>query len=707
MNAMNNELPERNGHVKSANSPQWDPDREPVEELAAEFAERCRTGQRISVEQFAQQHPELADQLRELLPAVEAMERLNTRRMGSGISSVGWLPVTEQLGDFRVVAEIARGGMGIVYEAEQVTLGRRVAVKVLPQQALRSDRDVQRFQREAQTAAKLHHTNIVPVFGVGEQDGTHYIVMQLIRGVGLDEILVELKRIVAESGDAEGEKRQTTSRSSRIKQSAVALLKDELRRDSSSSSVNSEDATSTDVSEGDERQRFERSANEAVSTVGNSSNARQIRARIGSEYYRNVARIGLQAANALSHAHRHGTLHRDVKPANLLLDDEGVVWMADFGLAKAVEHNNVTWTGDIVGTLAYMAPERFQGTTDPLSDIYSLGITLYELVTFERPYDGKDRVSVMHRVANEELPQPRKRNPHVPRDLETIVLKAAARNPSDRYRTAADLAADLECYLEDRPIQARRVSHAEQFARWCRRNRAVASLAATVMLLLATVLGVTMAGYVHATGQRHRAETTSNLAESALDEIYGQLAPAQLNIPSSSTSLGEAEDAALVGSPQMPLSPEVALLLENLARFYDELSKQADDTERLAVKSISANRRVGDIRRRLGEIDLARSSYERAIQRIERLDGKIRETAAVRLEHARIQNGLGIVLQQYRLHDEVVSASSGDQPPRHSVIFGKRTVRIGSLAVPLTSCGAGALVVGSVEQPIRRSGTTR
>jgi eukaryotic-like serine/threonine-protein kinase len=201
------------------------------------------------------------------------------------------------------------------------------------------------------------------------------------------------------------------------------------------------------------------------------------------DYWHGVGRVGLQAAQALEYAHGQGTLHRDIKPSNLLLDLQGTVWITDFGLAKAAEETDLTRTGDIVGTIRYMAPERFRGVSDLRSDVYSLGMTLYELLTLGPAFVGADREHLIHQITHNDPRRPRRLNPEVPRDLETIVLKAIDRDPSHRYQTAGRLADDLQRFLDDRPIQARRSPVSEQAWRWCRRNPAVASLAATVALL--------------------------------------------------------------------------------------------------------------------------------------------------------------------------------------------------------------------------------
>ena len=209
-----------------------------------------------------------------------------------------------------------------------------------------------------------------------------------------------------------------------------------------------------------------------------------------------MARIGVQVADALEYAHRQGTLHRDIKPANLLLDNRGTVWIADFGLAKLADLDDLTHSGDMVGTLRYMAPEQFEGKADARSDVYSLGLTLYELLTLRPAFDEKDRRRLIRQVTQEEPPRPRKLNPAIPRDLETIVVKAMACHPEHRYQTAGRLAADLRCFLEDRPIRARRATPLGRLWRWCRRNRAVAALAGTALALLVAVAVVASVGYL-------------------------------------------------------------------------------------------------------------------------------------------------------------------------------------------------------------------
>lgn len=172
----------------------------------------------------------------------------------------------------------------------------------------------------------------------------------------------------------------------------------------------------------------------------------------GSQYWRSVARMGTQVAEALDYAGSQGILHRDIKPSNLLLDTRGNVWVTDFGLAKAGAGENLTHTGDVIGTLRDMAPERFVGRSDLRCDIYSLGLKLYELLTLQPAFGEKDRTKLIHQATMEEPSPPRRIDPRIPRDLETIVLKAIARDPAHRYQPGTELATDLQRFVEDRPI---------------------------------------------------------------------------------------------------------------------------------------------------------------------------------------------------------------------------------------------------------------
>jgi serine/threonine protein kinase len=350
------------------------------------------------------------------------------------MAGIAGRPMPERLGDFRLVREIGRGGMGVVYEAEQVSLGRRVALKVLPRHALLDPDAVERFRRESRAAARLHHTNIVQVFGTGEQDGLHYFVMQLIPGVGLDALIRELGR----SGPG-------AARDAALDATVRGLLSGRF-------------AAPPEAPAGGE------------APSGSSSGT-------GRRYWASVARIGAQVADALAFAHAHGIVHRDVKPSNLLLDPQGTVWVTDFGLAKETAGpNDLTGSDCLIGTLRYVPPERFRGRSDARGDVYGLGLVLYELLTCRPAFPTADRAGLLQQVMHAEPPRPRRLNPAIPYDLETVVLKATARDPAQRYPTAAELAEDLRRFVDDRPVRARRVTAPERLWRWGRRNPLPAGL---------------------------------------------------------------------------------------------------------------------------------------------------------------------------------------------------------------------------------------
>jgi len=376
--------------------------------------------------------------------------------------------------------------------------------------------------------------------------------------------------------------------------------------------------------------------------------------RIGPTYWRNVARIGVQVADALSYAHERGVLHRDIKPSNLILDRQGIVWVTDFGLAKAMEDDSVSRTGDLVGTLRYMAPERLHGEADVRSDIYSLGLTLYETLALRPAYEGSDASSLLRKISEEPPPRLATVAAGIPRDLETIVMKTVAREPVHRYQSAGELAEDLRLFLEDRPIRARRVSSAERLWRWCRRNRAVAGLAATALALLVLVAIVASVGYVRTriantkvtaalageSRQRQKAEATTGLALEALDDIFRQFAPERMS-EFTELSFDDSSGSEIQVPVQPVLSKEAASLLEHLLGFYDRLADQGGDDADIRKKAANANRRVGDIRARLGQFEQAQAAYLRAIKSYRQIEEGTPADTCLPTEIARIYNSLG------------------------------------------------------------------
>jgi serine/threonine protein kinase/WD40 repeat protein len=466
-------------------------------ELAYEFAERYRRGERPSLTEYTDRHPELADEIRDLFPALVMVEQFGSGADRASDRVTGRFQpgrlIPERLGDFRIIREIGRGGMGIVYEAEQESLGRHVALKVLSHARHLGPIQLIRFQREARAAALLHHTNIVPVFGVGVHEDVHYYAMQFIQGQSLDSVLREMIRL---RWEAVHEKSipcvEPNNLSTRM---ATGLLRDRFPAEpalTDASTFVPPPAARSGASSGGSAP-----TDEAVSLPMDSpSSSSSILRHKEAHFFRSVARLGMQAAEALAYAHSHGVVHRDIKPANLLLDLQGTIWVTDFGLAKAEGHEELTSPGDVVGTLRYMAPERFQGKAYPLSDIYSLGLTLYELLTLKPAFTSSHRAQLIHSIINVEPLRPRKLEPLIPRDLETIILKATAKNPSDRFSTASEMARELGRFVEGRPIHSRRASVPERLWRLARRHPAVALLsllAATLTTVLA--IGSTAAAW--------------------------------------------------------------------------------------------------------------------------------------------------------------------------------------------------------------------
>jgi serine/threonine protein kinase len=439
-----------------------------VHQAMEEYLRLLQGGGRPDREEFLARYPEVAAALAACLQGLDFVHAAGAELShpavgagaGEGLTAADAVEPAEALGDFRLLREVGRGGMGVVYEAVQISLGRRVALKVLPLAAALDARQLQRFQHEARAAALLHHTNIVPVFAVGSARGVHYYAMQFIEGQDLATIIRHLRRRSFKEPAAQGRSDPPAAGQRTASHGPCA--------DPSRSPGGPEAET----------------AGPAIADIATERSWPSV------SHVREAARLGIQAAEALDHAHQLGLVHRDIKPANLLLDARDHLWVTDFGLAQFQADSRLTLSGDLLGTLRYMSPEQALARRlliDQRSDIYSLGVTLYELLTLEPAFAGEDRQEVLRRIAFEEPRPIRQVARNVPEELETIVLKAMEKNPGDRYATAQELADDLRRFLEDRPIRARRPTLVQRARKWARRHQAL--VWAGVVLLAVALLG--------------------------------------------------------------------------------------------------------------------------------------------------------------------------------------------------------------------------
>ena len=543
-------------------------------------------------------HPELAD---ELLPYLESLRLLDgaTRDMRMSRSSVnGGSEATapqlaRQIGEYRIVREIGRGGMGIVYEAHQKSLNRQVALKILPFAAVLDQRQIARFRNEAQAAAQLHHPHIVPVFAVGQEQGVNYYAMQYIDGQSLEQAIRELRA-------------------------------DEMRRAANST--------------------------KGRGRANGSTTALQFRPALSprksfehDDLFRTVARLGREAAEALHHAHEHGIVHRDVKPSNLLIDGNGKLWVTDFGLARIQSTNGVTLTGDVIGTLRYMSPEQANGSAvvDARTDVYSLGVTLYELLTQTQAHPSDDRQTLIRQIINEEPVAPRKINPAVPVDLETIVLGAMARSRDDRYESAQALADDLGRFLDGKPTLARRPSLADRLGKWARRHRSLVTLAAAALVLLSIISASGMVMLA-----REQTRTSAALVES---EHNAQIA--QQNFERAERYFRQARSAVDQFGVQLsnrlqeiPGAESVRrdLLLDTL-RYYHQFASDAANDPTLRQETALAHFKSAVIAARLGAVGDAIKEYESSQQVFQELVRAEPTRVGPRAQLALSHNNLGLL----------------------------------------------------------------
>ncbi len=446
-------------------------------------------------------HPDLASSLRIYLQSLDNLHDIaagfrSLADQVDGDKSETWTGFDRvQLGDFVLGPEIGRGGMGVVYEAQQLSLNRRVALKVLPFASVLDSKHVARFRNEAQAAAQLHHPHIVPIFAVGLERGVHYYAMQLIDGQPLDRAIDELRRERARpvygAADVDFGQGQTSATGPDSPSTCRSFL------------------------------------TETWSTRG--------------AYYSAVMRLGIQAAEALHAAHELGVVHRDIKPSNLLLDSDGKLWITDFGLARFRSGGTLTRSGDIVGTMRYMSPEQASGNTalvDHRTDIYSLAVTLYELFTLEPAIAGDGAPQLLRAIDQQEPPRLRRSYPDIPRDLETVIRKGMAKSRDDRYETAQLFADDLRHVLAGEPTVAKPPTIPDRLGKWTYRHRRLVSAAACIGLLagaggaLSTLL-IARAS-IQADRNYQRAETNFRAARDVVDQFGSRLAERLADIPGAS-----------------------------------------------------------------------------------------------------------------------------------------------------------------------------
>jgi serine/threonine protein kinase len=523
-------------------------------------------GKPVALDELLARRPDLAVELTAYFDSINFLH-LAARDLTGLADSTSPLDewIGRTLGEFEIVRELGRGGMGIVYEATQTKLGRRVALKVLPMAAVFDKQQTARFLLEAQAAAQLSHPNIVPVYGVGHERGVHYYSMRYIEGESLEVAIGRLK---------------------------------ETQHVAASSAMNRQ------LGSGDDR--FTPDTQVGFSTACSTREKTYITA---------IAQLGIQAAEALQHAHDYGVVHRDIKPSNLMIDRDGKLWVTDFGLARCQADTSITRTGAILGTVRYMSPEQAagrRGLVDHRTDIYSLGSTLYELLTLRTPYNADASHELLRQIECREPIAPRRLNSAIPFDLETIVLKAISKQRRQRYATAQELADDLRRFTSGSPITARRPSFADRTAKWAARHKYVVTAAIVVALM--ALIGTTVAAILIAKEQSATA--------AALSQSQRNFERSQSNFRQSREVLDHFGLLVVDRLAQFPGTERLrSEVLRDTLRYYDRFIAQAENDPTLQSDLAMTCFKSGEILDRLGDRDKSLESYERARRIFESLDG--------------------------------------------------------------------------------------
>ncbi len=545
-------------------------------QIAHEYEAALKSGRRPRKEEFLSRCPEQRPTLAAALEGLDFLHAAGPRLHRVAPEHELDPGVLPPLGDFRLLKEIGRGGMGVVYEATQLSLGRRVAVKVLPFAAALDGKQLQRFRNEAQAAAQLHHTNIVPVFAVGCERGVHFYAMQLIDGQPLSAVIRELRWLEGKGkpDDAPSASGSTAAIANRLVQRAAPDAANSAGADTAPAYV---------------AMKAGSGSSSPTTSLGGTAAAPR-----GPRFFRLAAQLASQAADALDHAHQMGVVHRDVKPANLLVDALGNLWVTDFGLAQFHAEGNLTRTGDLVGTLRYMAPEQAGGQgvlLDQRTDVYGLGATLYELLALEPALPGKTRPELLRQLHDDDPKPLRQHDARIPLELETIVMKALAKNPAERYRTARALADDLRNFLADRPIVARRPALRDRAAKWLRRHRPVVRTALALLVASAGALGFAFAG-------THRALERERASRAEAEENLQKARDAVALLTRVADELGDDNPMMLDARRR---------IYESALRYYEGFIEDSRDNPQLSVKLETSRARAQHI---LLELSAIEASYK-------------------------------------------------------------------------------------------------
>ena len=588
--------------------------------LFDQYAAAMDQGDLELAESILDTFPEMTDDFQTQLRGLYLLGKTSWEQQELATSASDIEP--RRLGDFDLEYELGRGGMGIVYAARQRSLQRRVALKILPFTAVLDPRQVARFRNEAQAAASLHHANIVPVYAVGCERGVHYYSMQLIEGQSLEQFL------------------------------------NDLRSQTSELSTNAPSQDSTQA---------------GISTL------HSIRS---TNYIHKIVEIGACAAAAIHYAHQNGIVHRDVKPSNLMLDQTGQVFVTDFGLARCQSNPGLTSQGERLGTMRYMSPEQATGRThevDFRTDIYSLGVTLYELLTLRAPFPDEHRGDLVNAIEQGNAVAPRKQNPSIPVDLETVVTKAMATVPEDRYSSAQALADDLFRCLSGKQVLARRPSRLERVSKWLARHQRVV-LASSLAMLTMTIAAMAIATIFNGLWQRER-QASSNARffltqANKTVERFGRLSREPLeSIPGTdqirtklvAEAIGYYQDFLRFAEQQPGLDWDRARATGELARLFTSAGEDAESIEhfRLAIERLDAldidpsqQQQVTTERaiclnqqglawQRVGQQGPAESSLREAIRTFSTLQESVFDDPEILAAFAQTQSNLGSWLQNH------------------------------------------------------------